>query len=66
MGQKNFDWVVESAAKMAIERAQNHKEGMNNLTWGTFMKSATNQIPVADMMKEAPAKKGSPLKAAKK
>ena len=75
VGQKNFDWVVEAAANMAIERAQNHKEGMNNLTWGTFLKSATNQIPVADMMKEtstkqeaAPkkattSKKGAPTKA---
>ncbi len=64
VGQKNFDWVVEAAANMAIERAQNHKEGMNNLTWGTFLKSATNQIPVADMMKESPVKKASTAKKA--
>jgi hypothetical protein len=76
VGQKNFDWVVEAAANMAIERAKNQKEGMNNLTWGTFITSATMKIPVADMMQEkaaaestakkAPApKKGSPTKAEK-
>lgn len=77
VGQKNFDWVVEAAANMAIERAKNQKEGMNNLTWGTFIKSATMEIPVANMMQEkssgqdAPAKKaaapqkGTPTKAAK-
>lgn len=77
VGQKNFDWVVEAAANMAIDRAKNQKEGMNNLTWGTFIKSAAMEIPVADMMmekansQEAPAakayapKKGTPTKAAK-
>jgi len=76
VGQKNFDWVVEAAANMAIERAKNQKEGMNNLTWGTFVKSATMQVPVADMMQEKVApeskakkastvKKGTPTKAAK-
>jgi glutathione synthase/RimK-type ligase-like ATP-grasp enzyme len=39
VGQENFDWVVEAAANMAIRRAKNHKEGLNNLTWGTFVKS---------------------------
>lgn len=42
VGQENFDWVVEAAANMAIRRAKNHKEGMNNLTWGTFVKSFAN------------------------
>lgn len=38
VGQENFDWVVKHSAKYAIERAQAHKEGKNNLTWGTFIK----------------------------
>lgn len=42
VGQENFDWVVEAAANMAIRRAQNHKEGMNNLTWGNFVRNFAN------------------------
>jgi hypothetical protein len=41
VGEENFEWVVENAANMAIERALAHKEGADNLTWGTFMKNAT-------------------------
>ncbi|MBK8517392.1 MAG: hypothetical protein IPL55_14240 [Saprospiraceae bacterium] len=37
VGQENFDWIVENAAEMAIEKAKNHKVGQNNLTWGTFI-----------------------------
>ncbi len=40
VGQENFDWVVETAANYAIERAQAHQDGHNNLTWGTFMQDA--------------------------
>ncbi len=46
VGQENFDWVVENAANMAIERAQSHKDGKDNLTWGEFIRtsSAGNQL----------------------
>jgi hypothetical protein len=37
VGVENFEWVVEAAANMAIRRAINHKEGVNNLTWGSFI-----------------------------
>ncbi len=37
VGQENFEWVVEHAAKMAIDRARAHKDGKDNLTWGTFV-----------------------------
>jgi hypothetical protein len=40
VGQENFDWVVESAAKMAIDRAKKHKPNKDNLTWGTFVWSS--------------------------
>lgn len=40
VGQENFDWVIEHAAKLAVERAQAHQEGKNNLTWGTFVGQA--------------------------
>ncbi len=42
VGQENFEWVVEAAANMAISRAKSHKEGMNNLTWGNFVKNFAN------------------------
>src|SRR5690606_3614651 len=49
VGQENFDWVVETTANMAIRRALNHKEGMNNLTWGNFVRSYSNDIPLSVM-----------------
>jgi len=38
VGQKNFDWIVENAADMAIEKAKKHKDGQMNLTWGSFIR----------------------------
>jgi hypothetical protein len=38
VGQENFDWVVETAATYAIERAQAHQDGLDNLTWGEYLK----------------------------
>lgn len=40
VGQENFEWVVEAAANMAIARARKQKEGRDNLTWGTFVRTA--------------------------
>lgn len=40
VGKDNFEWVVETAATYAIERAQAHEAGKDNLTWGTFIKDA--------------------------
>ena len=56
VGQENFDWVVETAANMAVERAQQQKSGQDNLTWGTFVQGAAKgkSKPAA---KKAPAKK---------
>jgi hypothetical protein len=39
VGEENFEWIVETAANMAIRRAKEHKTGQNNLTWGNFIKS---------------------------
>ena len=39
VGQENFDWVVETAAEYAIERAKKQKDGMDNLTWGEYVKT---------------------------
>lgn len=37
VGQENFDWIVENAALMAIDKAKSHKANQMNLTWGTFI-----------------------------
>jgi hypothetical protein len=39
VGQQNFDWVVEHAATMAIEKAQSLKEKNLNISWGKFVTS---------------------------
>lgn len=46
VGEENFEWVVEAAANMAIRRAQNHKDGQNNLTWGSFVRNFSNDMPI--------------------
>lgn len=42
VGQENFEWVVEEAAKMAIAYAKAQKPGQMNLTWGTFVKNSVD------------------------
>jgi glutathione synthase/RimK-type ligase-like ATP-grasp enzyme len=55
VGQENFEWVVEHAAKMAVERAQQQQPGKDNLTWGTFVgDSVSSSLNRADVK---PAKK---------
>lgn len=41
VGQENFDWVVETAANYAIEKAQSLVEGGDNLTWGEYIKKGS-------------------------
>ncbi len=44
VGQENFDWVIETAANYAIERAQQQEPGKDNLTWGKYIQAgATKQ-----------------------
>ncbi len=43
VGQANFDWVVETAAAYAIERAREQKEGQDNLSWGEYVKRSVGQ-----------------------
>ena len=38
VGEDNFEWIVETMANYAIERAMENKEGKTNLTWGEFVK----------------------------
>lgn len=65
VGQENFDWVVETSAKMAVERAQAQKPGKDNLTWGTFITqsvanfsaTAEKAVPAAKAEKKVSATK---------
>ena len=38
VGEENFEWVVETAATYAIEKAKGWKADKDNLTWGEFVK----------------------------
>lgn len=69
VGQENFEWVVEHAAKMAVERAESSKEGQDNLTWGTFVSNGVASFLKSNSKASKPsekAKKPSTLKAKKK
>jgi len=46
VGKENFDWVVETSAAYAIERAQGIQENADNLTWGMYIKSAIENKPL--------------------
>lgn len=70
VGQENFDWVVETAANYAIERAQAQVPDQDNLSWGTFMTDAVGAAmkakPIAKKTgkatKAVPKKKAAPKK----
>lgn len=42
VGDDNFEWVVETAANYAIERAMENQDGKDNLTWGDFVKKSVS------------------------
>jgi len=37
IGEENFQWIVEHAAKLAIEKAKEYVPGKINISWGTFV-----------------------------
>ncbi|MEJ7769697.1 MAG: hypothetical protein WKF89_17895 [Chitinophagaceae bacterium] len=41
VGQENFDWVVETAATYAIEKAIAQDPDKDNLTWGEYVKRSS-------------------------
>lgn len=43
VGRTNWDWVVEHSAQYAIERAQAHEPGKDNLTWGKYVTKSINK-----------------------
>ncbi len=66
VGEANFEWVVENAANMTIEKALAHKSGGNNLTWGTFVQNSVQGLmPSMAAPAAAPAKPKSSGKASK-
>jgi glutathione synthase/RimK-type ligase-like ATP-grasp enzyme len=46
VGEENFEWVVETAANFAIEKAQQQKDEKDNLTWGEYIKRSTASKPL--------------------
>jgi glutathione synthase/RimK-type ligase-like ATP-grasp enzyme len=42
VGEENFEWIVETAANYAIERATAQKDDIDNLTWGEYIKRSVN------------------------
>ena len=46
VGAENFEWVVETMATYAIERAMEQKDGVDNLTWGEYVRSSANHKPL--------------------
>jgi hypothetical protein len=59
IGAENFEWVVETAATYAIQRAQQQTPGTDNLTWGNFLQQAIHgqQTAIVPGAKKAAAKK---------
>ena len=43
VGQENFDWVVETAANFAIEKALAQEDDKDNLTWGEYVVRSTQR-----------------------
>jgi hypothetical protein len=52
VGEDNFEWVVETAATYAIERALTHEAGKDNLTWGAYIRQSVKREPVGEMINE--------------
>ncbi len=44
VGEENFEWVVETAANYAIEKAEAQVDGKDNLTWGEYVKRAATDV----------------------
>lgn len=46
IGEENFEWVVETFANYAIERALTQKDNNDNLTWGEYIKRSASGRPL--------------------
>ena len=47
VGEENFEWVVETAANYAIEKALANDGKGDQLTWGEYVKRSANRAPLA-------------------
>jgi glutathione synthase/RimK-type ligase-like ATP-grasp enzyme len=43
VGEENFEWVVETAATYAIEKAKTQVDGQDNLTWGEYVRKGSSK-----------------------
>jgi glutathione synthase/RimK-type ligase-like ATP-grasp enzyme len=59
VGAENFEWVVETAARYAVERAKAQKPGQDNLTWGSFIRNAAS-VNAPETAKKVVAKVAAP------
>ena len=46
VGDENFEWVVETTANYAIEKALAQEDGKDNLTWGEYVKRSSGKMPL--------------------
>ncbi|UYQ91100.1 hypothetical protein MKQ68_13455 [Chitinophaga horti] len=46
VGEENFEWVVNTMAKYALERSNSAREGLDNLTWGQYIHHAVARTPL--------------------
>ena len=46
VGQENFEWVVDTSANYAIEKALSQVDGADNLTWGEYVRRGSNKSPL--------------------
>ncbi len=60
VGEGNFRWIVEHAAKLAVEKALEHKEKKNNSSWGSFLKECV--APTEAKASKPPLKSASEVK----
>lgn len=47
IGEEHFEWIVETSARYAIERAIAQKPGKDNLTWGKFVQRSPAKTKAA-------------------
>ena len=47
VGQENFEWVVETSANYAIEKALANDGHNDNLTWGEYVKRSSTKSPLS-------------------
>jgi hypothetical protein len=53
VGEDNFNWVIETAANYAIERALAQEPNRDNLTWGEYVRHSIDRRPLVEAVVEA-------------